>query len=384
MKILLVPLIPVLLAGAQTGQLKTDCEAGQQPACVKLLEDPDPNVRSAAVEKLTDQSILAQIARTDSSPRVRAVAAGKLTGQELLAKIAKTDPSWRVCFEAVQKVTGQTQLADIARTATDSDIRGRAVKRLNDETLLAAIAKTDNIWAVRRAASARLADLESLVTVTGQTQLADIARTAADQDTRERAVKSLTDQALLAAIAKTAQDPNLRCDALRKLTDRNAVAEIRKLDPEPQVRELAASLAPESHSYQAVVLTLGGVARVDEWRRQWAAKGASISVEDRPRGRSGIVFKTDASTPTLAIVRGLKRRGWEFAVVRFRVLPATDYKGPVTAACSEVIDADGKKYPGADATVSLSPGADSECAFEVPKNAKLRTLRLDTLTFDIW
>ena len=56
--------------------------------CQPSLEDEDWQVRRAAVRKLTDQALLAQVAIEDKKDFVRAEAVGRLTDQALLEQVA--------------------------------------------------------------------------------------------------------------------------------------------------------------------------------------------------------------------------------------------------------------------------------------------------------
>jgi hypothetical protein len=128
----------------------------------------DAFVRKAAVESLTDQGLLADMAKTDSSNLVRRAAVDKLTDQLVLAGIVKTDRSTDVRQAAIKKVTDERVLADIAKTDSIVDLRRAAVEKLTDQGLLADIAKTESIDQVRQAAIKKLTD---------ERVLADIATT---------------------------------------------------------------------------------------------------------------------------------------------------------------------------------------------------------------
>jgi hypothetical protein len=175
------------------------------------------NVREAAVAKLTDQALLAQIAQTDSSGVVRDTAVEKLEDQALLAQVAKTD--------------------------SDAEVRVRAVTRLTDQALLAQVAKTANDAEVRRLA---------LINLTDQAVLAQVAGTDTDAGMRRAAVAILTDQAALAQVAKTDSDAGVRRAAVEKLTDHVAISEILKTDRDSEVRKRAA-LKPEPLAAAGVI-----------------------------------------------------------------------------------------------------------------------------------
>jgi hypothetical protein len=142
-----------------------------------------------AVEKLTDQALLADIAKKVKDDKaVRRAAASKrvaavkdLTDQTLLAKIARTDKDSNMREASsdmlIDLITDQALLAEMAKTDKDSFIRLAAVKKLTDQALLADIAKTDKHYLVSGAAVKKITKYDLLVefVMTGN----DIQRAAA-------------------------------------------------------------------------------------------------------------------------------------------------------------------------------------------------------------
>ena len=63
---------------------------------------------------------------------------------------------WRVRLAAVQKLTDQPLLADIAKNAVEQIVRTTAALKLTDQAVLAEIAKNDFDPLVRAAAAERL------------------------------------------------------------------------------------------------------------------------------------------------------------------------------------------------------------------------------------
>jgi hypothetical protein len=104
--------------------------------------DPDESVRAAVVATLADQRTLVRIAQTDRSERVREAVVQNLnlTDEAVLARIAKADGSANVYSAAVAKVSDQALLGDVASTGRSEVARIAAVKKLIDEVLLTEIA----------------------------------------------------------------------------------------------------------------------------------------------------------------------------------------------------------------------------------------------------
>ena len=144
----------------------------------------DAGVLRSAVWKVTDQDLLAEIAKTDCHESIRGIAVGKLTDQALLADIAKTADDVYVRRRAVwnRHLRDQGLLADIAKTANDASVRAGAVANLTDQALLAEIAKTDGDPDVRRSAVDKL---------TNQALVRDVAQTDGDAGVREAAIENV-------------------------------------------------------------------------------------------------------------------------------------------------------------------------------------------------
>jgi len=121
------------------------------------------DVRKTAVNKLTDQSILADIAKNDTDSDVRKTAVNKLTDQSILADIAKNDTDSDVRKTAVYQLTDQSILADIAKNASDSDVRKTAVYQLTDQSILADIAKNASDSDVRKTALRMCITMDSIL-----------------------------------------------------------------------------------------------------------------------------------------------------------------------------------------------------------------------------
>jgi hypothetical protein len=159
------------------------------------------SIRWRAVESLTDQDVLANIAKNDVDWRVRETAVKRLTSQTILADVAKNDDWGSVRKAAVDRVTDQAVLADIAKHDEDEDVRKVAVDRVTDQTMLTDIAKNASSSSVRKAAVDR---------VTDQSALADVAGNDKDEDVRKAAMKHVTDQAVLADVVKAGKDSPVR------------------------------------------------------------------------------------------------------------------------------------------------------------------------------
>jgi len=150
-----------------------------------------------AVAKLNDQTLIAEIAKSDRSDTMRFAATGRLQDQGLLAELAKNDNSHDVRGMAVSRLNDQAVLTEVAQKDKAPEVRQWAVRKLNDHAVLMEIAKNDGSGWVRLAATEKLND---------QALLTEIAKNDKDAEIRKTAARRLTDQTLLAEITKQEED----------------------------------------------------------------------------------------------------------------------------------------------------------------------------------
>ena len=264
-----------------------------------------PDVQMAAVAKLTDQVVLAEIAKTCSNNDIRQAALGKLTDQALLAEVAKNGIRAEVQMAAVAKLTDQAVIAKVAKTCSKY-AREAAVEKLIDQAVLAEIATKDSDWNVRYAAVRKLTD---------QALLAEIAKTDSERGVRQAAVKNLTDQVVLAQIAKTDSERGVRQAAVKKLTDEVALAEIAKTDSIGVWREAAIARLAEVSPGSALRLALEFGAG-EEWLQAARTlledktfRPANITQEVRMELATGAVEPREAAVGPLRAIL-LDRSDW--------------------------------------------------------------------------
>ncbi|HEY1205238.1 MAG: hypothetical protein ABSH46_11105 [Bryobacteraceae bacterium] len=205
----------------------------------------DAKVRQAAVKKLHKQKTLASIAKYDKDSDVCAAAVENLTDQAILVDLAENGYYETVRGHAVRNphLADQAVLARIAKsgsrgagwTSAMETACWAAVGKLTDQALLVEIAKNRNHTARSEAASNRHLTDEAL--------LAELATKDEDSSVRVHAVRNpnLTDQALLAHAAKNDENPWVRSSAVERLTDQVLLVEIAKNGEEGEsVRKAAA------------------------------------------------------------------------------------------------------------------------------------------------
>jgi hypothetical protein len=103
---------------------------------VALNAREDTLFRVFAVEKLTDQRLLATLARHDEYPAVRVAAVRGIEDQAVLGDLARDEADAWVRKAAVEKLTDQGLLAKFARKDEHISVRVAAVEKLTDRELL--------------------------------------------------------------------------------------------------------------------------------------------------------------------------------------------------------------------------------------------------------
>ena len=103
--------------------------------CSSGLKNKDPKVRLAAVQKLTDQSLLEKVAFEDQDEQVREAAVARITNQVVLAKIATQHTNGSIRAQAVWYLTDPVVLDKIVTNEKEEVIiRQMANTRLQQVT----------------------------------------------------------------------------------------------------------------------------------------------------------------------------------------------------------------------------------------------------------
>ena len=180
-------LLCLILAGCQPS-LKTVGRTDNQKKLARIaLEAESGDVRKAAVERLANQTLLAEIVvDTAGWEDARELAVAKVEDQSLLARVAleTNEVSFTISCAAARHLKDQALLAKVA-VESFSLREGAglsAVERLTNQVLLAKVATAANLWAVRQVAMQQLSD---------QVLLARIAVEEVDHNIREAACRSL-------------------------------------------------------------------------------------------------------------------------------------------------------------------------------------------------
>ena len=214
-------------------------------------------VREAAAKKLTCQAVLAGIAKNDGCDNVRMAAFKNLSDQPWIAHVVKNEKGWNnhkenaMHREAAEKLTDPTVLADIAKNARDDWVRKHAIQNMSDQAVLADIAKHDKDGGIRMKAAKKLADKtlaqkvfagvvkdekthdlyrgDAIECLTDPTTLTDIKNNDKNWHFRKMAEKQLmVIQPKLAEFTEIGNYEDCRnaIEVIKKMTDRATLAKI--------------------------------------------------------------------------------------------------------------------------------------------------------------
>ena len=129
---------------------------------------PNDMIRQAAIEKLSDVSILADLAQNDvrADTRLRAVnmlshwAEEAAESQAVFEHIAKNERDKNVREAAVYKLYNQSLLVDIIKNERDERLCTAAVSRLTERTAIDDIARNGRNYKIRSIAIKKLVGIE--------------------------------------------------------------------------------------------------------------------------------------------------------------------------------------------------------------------------------
>jgi predicted regulator of amino acid metabolism with ACT domain len=175
-------------------------------------------VAQAVAARLTDQAVLRAFLEKQADAAVRVTAASRISDPGLAMQVATTDPVDAVQRMAVTKIVDQALLLKLAQSDAAAAARREAVSRLTDRRTLLELERTTQYPDVRAAVAENL--------VRDPVEAARYARTSASADIRRLAAGALSNQVLLAELATKDPDADVRIAAIKKLTDAALVAEI--------------------------------------------------------------------------------------------------------------------------------------------------------------
>src|SRR5512132_1013057 len=257
----------------------------------------DPSVRAAAVYDIgpDEGDALRALAREDADPRVRRAAVTRLDDAGVLAEIARTDPDEDVRTEAIRGLAGLAAEADDVSAAADA-VRQLLSLGRTKEVLVVARASTSA--AVREAIADLLDDQKALGSLSrhapdASTRLRALARVSDEEELLKVALKSEHTDAAVAALERVAGAEALSAIAQRarnKVAARRARTKLRAAE-EPQLppveapsmstadRQRALEFVQRAEALVAVADPDEAIAKLSAVRLAWAEFQADVVVD---------------------------------------------------------------------------------------------------------
>jgi Domain of Unknown Function (DUF349) len=176
-------------------------------------QHPDPAVRAEAVLRLpaSDHELVLALAREDEDPHVRRAAVKRLSEVAVLAEIAGADADAHVREEAASR------LVHVALHEHDEAQARAAVTGLKDAKSLTLVAKGAAFASLREAAVQALTDARAL---------ASVVREADDSRTRLLALGRIEDGQTLLALAQNLEQKALAVAAVDRLSEPEALRQV--------------------------------------------------------------------------------------------------------------------------------------------------------------
>jgi len=162
-------------------------------------EDADAHVRRAAVKRLDEVAVLAEIAASDADPGVRDEAGGRLAH---VAVHAHDEGAARV---AVLALRDPRQLASVAKSAAHGAAREAAIRALSDAKLLATVVREAHDPKARLIALGRIEDGATLVALAQNLEQKSLALLAVDRLSDPDALKAVAAKARVGAASRRAR-----------------------------------------------------------------------------------------------------------------------------------------------------------------------------------
>jgi hypothetical protein len=306
----------------------------------------DPTVRAAAVYDIgpDEGDALRALAREDADARVRRAAVTRLDDAPVLADIARTDPDEEVRTEAVRGLAGLAAEADDVSAATEAVRQLLALGRTK-EVLVVARASTSP--AVREAIADLLDDQKALGSLTRHapdvsTRLRALARVSDEDELLKVALKSEHTDAAVAALERIAGAEALSAIAQRarnKVAARRARTKLRAAE-EPQLppveapsmnaadRQRALEFVQRAEALVAVADPDEAIAKLSAVRLAWAEFQADVVVDP--------AFEQQFESASDAVREAIAERQQERAAEQQRAEALAREQADRVAICDEI------------------------------------------------
>lgn len=220
------------------------------------MGDADASIRRAAVELLSDQHVLGEVAKADADEQVRGEALGRVTEAAILADIVQNGRPGKTRAAALARLTEPVFLGEVAKQNDDAELRRSATMRVTDTAVLAEIVTKDTDVRVRQVAIPRVTDAAVLAEIMTKESDASMRQFAVDRID----VSLVTDELILGEVAKRHQNLASRKAATARISDATLLMEIANGTDDKGLRELAFRRMKDQSLLAAAVIEGSGSA----------------------------------------------------------------------------------------------------------------------------
>lgn len=266
--------------------------AGEEELSRLATADPEPKVRIAAVQRMTRQDQIEQVALKDANSGVRAKAAERLRDPAALERVILAQPQ-AITLELIQRAE-PALLLKIIETHQNEGIRTIALGRIVDEQVLQQVAAHRGVQADTRVrAVTRIRDQAFLQ------QLALLPTTPAD--VAAAATRAVKDPALLPALTR-AQQALVRRLATARVQDQALLINLATQDPDADVRMIAAGRIDDQRVLGELALTSphAAVRRAASARVDDPQVLAALASKETESGAQEVILKRTSDPAVLA------------------------------------------------------------------------------------
>ena len=197
-----------------------------------LIKNGSGVVRYEAIKKIDDQNILADVAINEKIEAIRNAAIEKIVDDKKLKEIFNKVTNPEDKFLILEKISDPVFLKKISLNKDEHDLlRKDAIYKIDDELTLFKIAKDeDTSTLLKEAALFKIKDQNNLKNLFSLHEL--------DWKIRELLVQKITDKNFIKDVAKQEKefDPDVRSWAVKKITDKKFLEKILKDESEDVVK----------------------------------------------------------------------------------------------------------------------------------------------------
>lgn len=240
-------------------------------------EDDDARVRLAAVKKIIDPAVLADLARQERDTGVREEAIGIVRD---VALGVFENSSEAESLAALALLTDARQIMTVAETASLASVRNEALSRLDDPKAIGAVARRAADAESRLAALGRLSDAAEILAVALKSEHKDVGVAAVERLTEAEALRAVAARGATKAVVRRAKT------LLEALESRERAAPGLPAPAAPSVQSREARQTDLCRLAESLAQAPAGpdiAARLDKAERMWAELGDGVEEDYRQR-----------------------------------------------------------------------------------------------------